>query len=387
MRKLSILGSTGSIGTQALDIVRAFPEKFSILGLAAGKNVTLLEQQILEFKPEAVSVFSEKEARVIEAFVKKHGLTSTVLVGEQGLVHLATLPGTQLLIVAIVGTAYLVPTYEAIKCGIPIGLACKEVLVSAGSLIMPLARQFQVPILPIDSEHAALKQCLAGIHEDPAQIGKLILTASGGPFRGWTAEQLKAVTLEQALKHPKWIMGSKITIDSATLMNKGLEVIEAHHLFNVPFNQIDVVVHPQSIIHSLVEFKDGTMLSQMGLPDMRFPIQYVMTYPEKWGNPWPKTDLTALGSLEFFKPDTEAFPLLKLAFEMGEAGGTYPGVMNAANEAAVTLFLNKKIQYWDIATVIQKAIESFSHFAMPSLEDIVQADKMIKEKILYDAHL
>ena len=283
-------------------------------------------------------------------------------------------------------TCSLVPTFEAIKQKIPIGLACKEVLVSAGNIIMPLAKQLNVPILPIDSEHAALKQCLAGIQEDPAQIEKLILTASGGPFRGWTAEQLKTVTLEQALKHPKWTMGSKITIDSATLMNKGLEVIEAHHLFGVPFNQIEVVVHPQSIIHSLVEFKDGTMLSQMGLPDMRFPIQYVMTYPEKWGNSWPKTDLTTLGALEFFKPDIEAFPLLKLAFEMGESGGTYPAVMNAANEAAVGLFLSKKIQFWDIATVIQKEIESFSHFAMPSLEDIVQADKMIKEKILYDAH-
>lgn len=383
MKNIAILGSTGSIGTQALEVVKAFPEQFSVRALSAGRNMALFQEQLLVFQPAYASVFSENEAVNLRHWVQAQGLNIEVGVGEEGLIGVATYPGIELLLVAIVGTASLVPTYRAILQGIPIGLACKEVLVSAGDILMPLAKAHGVPILPIDSEHAALKQCLAGI-EDFSQVEKLILTASGGPFRGWTRDQLQTVTLQQALKHPKWSMGAKITIDSATLMNKGLEVIEAHHLFGMPFDRIEVTVHPQSIIHSLVEFKDGTLLSQMGLPDMRFPIQYVMTYPEKWSNQWPKTKLSQLTALEFFEPDLVTFPLLKLAFEMGKKGGTYPAVMNAANEAAVHLFLNQKIGFLDIEKIIINALESFSHQATPALQDIVALDTQVKERILYD---
>lgn len=383
MKNIAILGSTGSIGTQALEVVKAFPEQFSVRALSAGRNMALFQEQLLVFQPAYASVFSENAAVNLRRWVQAQGLNIEVGVGEEGLIGVATYPGIELLIVAIVGTASLVPTYRAILQGIPIGLACKEVLVSAGDILMPLAKAYGVPILPIDSEHAALKQCLAGI-ENFSQVEKLILTASGGPFRGWTRDQLQIVTLQQALKHPKWSMGAKITIDSATLMNKGLEVIEAHHLFGMPFDRIEVTVHPQSIIHSLVEFKDGTLLSQMGLPDMRFPIQYVMTYPEKWSNQWPKTKLSQLTALEFFEPDLVTFPLLKLAFEMGKKGGTYPAVMNAANEAAVHLFLNQKIGFLDIEKIIINALESFSHQATPALQDIVALDTQVKERILYD---
>ncbi len=385
MKKLSILGSTGSVGRQSLEVVRAFPEKFQIVGLSAGKKTELLKEQILEFRPQYICVLTEKDRQDLDAYSHEHSLNLHIFVGTDGLVELATLNEHSLLIVAIVGTASLMPTYRAIQKGITIGLACKEVLVSGGSLIMALARKMGVSVLPIDSEHAALKQCLAGVGEDPSQVEKLILTASGGPFLHTPLEAFPEITLEQALKHPSWTMGSKITIDSATLMNKGLEVIEAFHLFQVPFEKIVVVVHPHSIVHSMVEFIDGTILSHMGLPDMRFPLQYVMTYPEKWANPWPKTKMSELPALQFFEPDFQKFPLLKLAFECGALGGTFPVVMNAANEAIVSLFLDKKLSFSDIPALVKKSVDSFDHFSNPSLEEIVAIDTSVKERLIYDA--
>jgi 1-deoxy-D-xylulose-5-phosphate reductoisomerase len=382
MKKISILGSTGSIGIQTLQIVAAFPEKFTVIGLAAGQNIDLFKQQVLAFKPKLISVRDPLHQLEMTAFIKEHHLKIEVMSGQEGLVAVATLEGTQLAVIAVVGTASLLPTVKAIEKGIPIGLACKEILVSAGDLIMSAARKHQVPILPIDSEHAALKQCLAGIHENPKYIYKLILTASGGPFKDFPQEKLNAITKEQALKHPKWVMGPKVTIDSSTLMNKGLEVIEAHHLFNVPYETIDVAIHPQSIVHSAVEFTDGTLLAQMGMPDMRFPIQYVLTYPEKCSNPWPKMDLKMLGRLDFSPPDHNRFPLLNFAFLCGKHKGTWPVVMNAANEAAVHLFLHDKLAYADIAKTVMKTTEAFSHQTHPTLDDIIRIDKTVKNKLI-----
>jgi len=287
-----------------------------------------------------------------------------------------------LLVVAVVGTAALMPTYLAIKKGITIGLACKEVLVAAGRIIMDLAEKHGVSILPIDSEHAAIKQCLAGIGEDRSQIEKLILTASGGPFWQKPKEEFSEISRESALMHPNWEMGAKITIDSATLLNKGLEVIEAHHLFGVAFEKIEVVIHPQSIVHSMVEFSDGTLLSQMGLPDMRFPIQYVLTYPEKCANDWPKTKVADLPDLQFRPPDTEKFPLLSLAFEVGKRGGSAPAVLNAANEAAVQLFLDEKIGFMDIPRLVRKYVDEVPHVDVPDIETIVSIDQQVKKDIL-----
>lgn len=382
VKYITILGSTGSIGTQTLDIVRACKDQFKIVGLSTQSRIEDLKSQIKEFKPEVVTVSTPEQAKDCDAFCKQLQHPCTVLVGEEGLIAMAAHAKNNLLVVAIVGTAALKPTYEAIKKGITIGLACKEVLVAAGQPIMALAREKKVPILPIDSEHAAIKQCLAGIHEDPTQISRLILTASGGPF--WRRETLDGITKEQALNHPNWVMGHKITIDSATLMNKGLEVIEAHHFFNVDFKHIEVVIHPTSIIHSLVEFCDGNILAHMGLPDMRFPIQYVLTYPHKQPNPWPKTDLTALAPLEFHKPDMTKFPLLRLAFECGEKGGSWPVILNAANESAVQLFLDEKIGFTDIFKIVESELQAFQHVASPDINAIIDIDKMMKEKVLHD---
>jgi 1-deoxy-D-xylulose-5-phosphate reductoisomerase len=378
MKKISILGSTGSIGTQSLDVIRAFPDDFQIVGLSAGKNIRLLCEQIVEFKPKAICIGDDTQLELVKECINNNQLDTEIYTGKDGLEQIAIYGGIDLLLVAIVGTASLLPTYCAINKGITIGLACKEVLVAAGSLIMNLAKEKNVSILPVDSEHAALKQCLSGINEDVKQIDKLILTASGGPFWNFPKEQFGQITLEDALKHPNWVMGAKITIDSATLMNKGLEVIEAHHLFDVDMSNIDVVIHPQSIIHSAVEFVDGTMLAQMSMPDMRFPIQYVLKYPEKCANSWPKVDLAQLAFLQFEKPDFDKFPLLKMAYDAGTKGGTWPVVLNAANERAVRLFLEKKIGFLDIQKVVKDSLNSFDHYQQPSLADIVSIDFSVK---------
>lgn len=377
-KRISILGSTGSIGVQTLDVIRAFPDQFEVISLAAGKNTDLLKQQILEFHPKLVSVASDQSAEEIVLFVQRNQLNCGVVSQTAGLIQVATFDKPDLLIVAIVGTASLMPTYHAIQEKIPIGLACKEVLVAAGKLIMDLARVNHVPILPVDSEHAAIKQCLAGIAENTSEIDKLILTASGGPFWNWSIEEFASIERADALKHPNWDMGQKITIDSATLMNKGLEVIEAHHLFAVPFSHIEVTIHPQSLVHSMVEFTDGTILAQMGMPDMRHPIQYVLTYPEKWKNDWPKMRFTKLWDLAFYPPDFEKFPLLKLAFEAGEKGGNAPVVMNAANEAVVALFLQNRIRFSEIPAYIFKAMDAFAFEDIQSIDAIVSLDQAVK---------
>jgi 1-deoxy-D-xylulose-5-phosphate reductoisomerase len=383
MKKISILGSTGSIGTQTCDILREFPERFSLVGLTAGKNIELLKEQLLEFKPKFVSIARESDVNNLERFIKHNNLNTEVYFGDEGLETIST-QKVDLLVVAIVGTASLWPTYRAIENKNPIALACKEVLVSAGNIITELAKEHNVPILPIDSEHAALKQCLASVDEDMSQVSKLILTASGGPFWNTPKETFESITPEKALKHPNWDMGAKITIDSATLMNKGLEVIEAHHFYNTPYDNIEVIIHPQSIIHSLVEFTDGTMLSQMGLPDMRFPIQYALTYPEKLDNPWPKTNLASSSPLEFFDPDYDKFPLLKAAFDCGRLGDFSCAVLNAANEAAVHLFLNKKIGFTDIFKTVLNAVEEAEQNTLPTIEDIIHIDAEIKSKLSYE---
>ncbi len=385
MKTISILGSTGSIGVQTLDIVTAFPDRFQVFGLSAGANIDLLFDQIKAVHPKAVCVRSREDRNLLQDRLTQAGIRCELYFGDDGLIQIATASENNLLVVAIVGTASLRPTYEAIKCGIPIGLACKEVLVAAGDCIMDLARHHQVPVLPIDSEHAALKQCLAAVDEDLTQVSRLILTASGGPFRTWSKEALSQVTLEEALKHPNWTMGPKITIDSATMMNKGLEIIEAHHLFNCPYEKLDVIVHPQSIVHSLVEFTDGTMLAQMGLPDMRFPIQYVLTYPEKWPNPWPKSNLAMMKNLEFFDPDYARFPLLKLAFDAGKQGGTAPAVMNAANEAAVSLVLNRQLAFTDISPLVHEIVATYDHWSNPTIEELLSLDADVKDQ-LYALH-
>ena len=386
MKKISILGSTGSIGQQSLEIVRAFSDQFEITGLSAATNITLLQDQILEFLPQFACISDPTLFPHLDDFIKKHALPTTPLMGEPGLKEICSQP-QDILVMAIVGTAGLYPTTIALNHGTTIALACKEVLVAAGPQIMGLAQDKAVAIIPIDSEHAALKQCLAGIQEDPSQVSRLILTASGGPFWNTPRDQFFAITKESALKHPNWEMGGKITIDSATMMNKGLEIIEAHFLFNIPYEKLDVIIHPQSIIHSMVEFTDGTLLSQMGLPDMRFPIQYALTYPEKLPNLWPKTSLSSLTSLTFHDPDYDKFPLLKMAFDCGKQGKTYPIVMNAANEAAVNLFLSDRISFTDIAKIVEKEVSDFKHYSPQSIDDIIQIDTGVKARVASDFDL
>jgi len=384
MRHISILGSTGSIGQQTLEVVRAHPQSLSVFGLSVGKKLSVFLDQLLEFKPSLACLQFEAHYKETQAFIQTHKLPTRIVVGEQGLIELATADKNQLLVVAIVGTAALKPTYFALQKGTNVALACKEVLVAAGKLMMATAAKSGSAILPIDSEHAALKQCLAGVQESSKPIEKLILTASGGPFRTHPP-LLSSVQVEDALKHPKWSMGPKITIDSATLMNKGLEVIEAHHLFGIPFEKLDVVVHPQSIVHSLVEFVDGTLLAQLALPDMRLPIQYALSYPEKWTIPWPRLNLIEMGALEFFKPDTQRFPLLNLAYEAGKKGGLYPVVLNAANEAAVHLFLERRIGFNDIIRHVTHALETTPNTPNPSFETIIELDIQVKESVLHHA--
>jgi len=380
-KRISILGSTGSIGCNALDVAAAFPDHFKIVGLSAGRNLDLLKIQLQQWKPEIASVSTAEDAKTMSEWACHNNIPTQIVHGSKGLIAVATAGQIDLLVVAVVGTAGVLPTYHAITQKIPIALACKEVLVAAGELIMSAAKANNVPIFPIDSEHAALKQCLASINENQKEISKLVLTASGGPFWKLPLSQFASITKAEALKHPNWDMGAKITIDSATMMNKGLEVIEAHHLFSIPESMIDVVIHPKSIVHSLVEFTDGTWLAQMGTTDMRFPIQYALTYPKKWPNPWPKLSLTQMGALEFFEPDFTKFPLLKLAFTTLKNKGAAPIILNAANEAAVSLFLNDHISFSEIYTFIDKALNHFSFAPPTDIETIINIDTEVKEKV------
>ena len=376
MKNISILGSTGSIGQSTLAVVEKFPDRFKVVALAAGNNIELLETQVRRFRPSLVSVVSEASAAALKQ--RCNGLGVSVLSGVEGMIQVAAAGAADITVSSIVGTAGLVPTMAAIRAGKIIALANKEVLVTAGELVMKECRERGVKLLPVDSEHSAIFQCLhAGKSSD---IRKLILTASGGPFRNHTKKDLAAVTLAQALKHPNWSMGKKITIDSATLMNKGLEVIEARWLFDMEPERIKVLVHPQSIIHSMVEYADGAVVAQLGMPDMKGPIAYALSYPERLDNVSPALDLASVGTLTFEEPDMERFPCLAFAFAALKAGGTMPAVLSAANEVAVRHFLDEKIGYGDIARVIRATMDVHTSSPVRTVEDALKADLWARQE-------
>ncbi|MFC2013038.1 1-deoxy-D-xylulose-5-phosphate reductoisomerase [Chloroflexota bacterium] len=369
VKKLTIIGSTGSIGRQTLEIVRALPHRFQVIGLAAGRNTDLLAEQISEFKPRFV--YHQKQESLPRLAADGYKFLP--------LEDIARHPQADIVVIACSGTSGLLPMLAAVKAGKTIALANKESLVMAGELIADEARSHSATILPVDSEHSAIWQCLVG---ESREIAQLILTASGGPFRDYSPARMQRVTVKQALKHPSWQMGEKVTIDSATLMNKGLEVIEAHWLFAMPVDCIRVMIHPQSIIHSMVEFADGSVKAQLGCPDMRLPIQYALTYPERWANPQlPRLDWDGFNDLTFEQPDLETFPCLKLAIAAGKQGGTYPAALCAADEAAVELFLTGRIKFTDIAALVERVLERHQSIASPTMEDILQVDALVKQKV------
>lgn len=376
MKKIAILGSTGSIGTQTLEVVRENKD-IEVLGLAAGKNIELLEQQIREFHPVCVAVWSEGKAEELK--VKIADTDTRVVTGMEGLIEIATLEKAEILVTAIVGMIGLRPTIAAIQAGKDIALANKETMVTAGHLIMPMAKEYNVRILPVDSEHSAIFQSLQGNKDNP--IHKILLTASGGPFRGKKEEDLLNIRVEDALKHPNWSMGQKITIDSSTMVNKGLEVIEAKWLFDVNVDQIQVVVQPQSVIHSMVEYEDGAVMAQLGTPDMKLPIQYALYYPERRYLPGDRLDFWEMGKLDFEKPDMETFYGLKLAYKAGREGGSLPTVLNAANELAVSKFLKREVKYLEIMEIIEDCMNAHKNIANPSLEQILQTEAETYERI------
>ena len=377
MKKISLLGSTGSIGTQTLDVVRRYREDFQVTALAAATNIDRLEEQIREFRPKMAAVFDADKA--LELKRRMEDLPVEVVSGMEGLMAAATEESADIVLTAVVGMIGIRPTIAAIEAGKDIALANKETLVTAGHLIMPLAAAKGVKILPVDSEHSAIFQSMQG--ENPRQIHKILLTASGGPFRGKTREVLKNVRVEDALKHPNWVMGRKITIDSATMVNKGLEVMEARWLFDVNLDQIQVVVHPESVIHSMVEYEDSAVIGQLGTPDMRLPIQYALFYPNRkpLGGEW--LDLFKLGAMHFEAPDPEVFRGLKLAYEAMEAGGSMPTVFNAANERAVAKFLDRKIGFLDLPEIIGEAMEKHTAIKNPDLDAILETEKATYEFI------
>ena len=375
-RKIGILGSTGSIGTQTLEIVRNNPD-FKVIALAAGSNVDLMEKQAREFQPELCVMWTEEAAKGLR--LRLSDTSVTVLAGMDGLLTLAVMPEIQILVTAIVGMIGLRPTIAAIKAGKIIALANKETLVTAGHIIMPLAAKMEVPILPVDSEHSAIFQSMCG--QSRKKVSKILLTASGGPFRGKKRQELLDITVEDALKHPNWSMGRKITIDSATLVNKGLEVIEAKWLFEVEPENIQVVVHPQSVIHSMVEYVDGAVIAQLGVPDMKLPIQYALTYPDRRPMEGKKLDFYELSSMTFEKPDTDTFRGLSMAYDAIAAGGSMPTVFNAANEKAVSLFLNREIKFLEIYDLIQGAMNNHKVKENPTVEEILEAEAEAYEYI------
>ena len=374
MKKIALLGSTGAIGTQTLDVVRNQGD-IHVTAMAAGINIALLEKQIREFHPSIAAVWDEKKA--LELKVKVADLPVKVVSGMDGLLEAATEKEAQIVVTAVVGMIGIRPTIAAMEAGKDIALANKETLVTAGHIIMPLAEKLGVKILPVDSEHSAIFQSLNGEHGN--KIHKILLTASGGPFRGRTREQMASVQVEDALKHPNWSMGRKITIDSSTMVNKGLEVMEAHWLFDVEMDQVQVVVQPQSIIHSMVEYEDGAVIAQLGTPDMRLPIQYALYYPERRYLPGDRLDFWKLSQITFEKPDLENFHGLALAYEAGRRGGSLPTVFNAANEYAVAKFLNREISYLEITDMIQKAMENHKVIDDPTVEQILETEREVDE--------
>jgi len=373
MKKLSILGSTGSIGTQTLDIVKNNPHEFKVVGLTANKNIELLKNQINEFKPESVAVMDNEKADLL-----KEDVDINVYSGIDGIIKIAALDETDTIVNSLVGSIGVKPTVEAIRNKKNIALANKETLVTAGSIVMEEVKKNDVNLMPIDSEHSAIFQCLNGENID--DINKIIITASGGPFRDYTKQQLENVSVNDALNHPTWNMGNKITIDSATLMNKGFEVIEAHWLYGIGYKDIEVVTHPQSIIHSLVEFKDNSTVAQLSLPDMKMPIQYALSYPKRFELNVKKLNLTEVKNLSFEKPNFELFPCLKYAYDAGNIGGTMPAVLNAVNEVAVYAFLDNKIKFLDIPRLIKTMMEKHNVIKNPVLNKILEIDKQIKEE-------
>lgn len=377
MKNIVVLGSTGSIGTQTLEIVDAYPDRLQVVALAAGSNVEKIEPQIRKYHPKKVVMFDEAAAKALKT--KVADLDVTVLAGMMGLIEICTMEEADVVLTAVVGMIGITPTIEAIKAGKDIALANKETLVTAGHIIMPLAKQMGVSILPVDSEHSAIFQSLNG--EPKNRLKKILLTASGGPFRGMSKAQLADKTVKDALKHPNWSMGPKITIDSATMVNKGLEVMEAGWLFDVNYDQIQVVVHPQSIIHSMVEYADGAVIAQLGLPDMKLPIQYALFYPDRLPMNTEGIDFFQLGQISFERPDLETFQGLKLAYEAFEKGGSMPTVFNAANEKAVSLFLHEKIRFLDIADIIAETMSRHQVIAHPDVEQILMTEQWCYEQI------
>lgn len=382
MKAITILGSTGSIGTQTLDIVSQYPDQFRVVGLATGRNVSLLIEQIQTFKPEIVAICDRDQLPTLQEAVSTLDNPPQVLSGEEGVAEVARYGDAESVVTGIVGCAGLLPTIAAIKAGKDIALANKETLIAGAPVVLPLIEKHGVKLLPADSEHSAIFQCLQGIPADG--LRRIILTASGGAFRDFPVEKLASVTVSDALKHPNWSMGKKITIDSATLMNKGLEVIEAHYLFNTDYDHIDIVIHPQSIIHSLIELQDTSVLAQLGWADMRLPLLYALSYPERIHTDWKQLDLVKAGDLTFREPDHAKYPCMQLAYAAGRAGGAMPAVLNAANEQAVALFLEEKIQFLDIPKLIETVCDRYDtqNNPHPSLEEITTADTWARRAVL-----
>ena len=376
MKKITILGSTGSIGTQTLEVVEN-NQDVEVVAVAAGRNIDLLEQQIRKFRPKLAAVWAEEGAK--ELSLRIRDLETKVVSGMEGLIEAATLPEAEIVVTAIVGMIGIRPTIAAMKAGKDIALANKETLVTAGHIIMPLAEKTGVKILPVDSEHSAIFQSLNG--ENKKEIDRILLTASGGPFRGYTRKQMEHIQVEDALKHPNWAMGQKITIDSSTMVNKGLEVMEAKWLFGVEYDQVQVVVQPQSVIHSMVQFADGAVIAQLGTPDMKLPIQYALYYPERRYLPGDRLDFAALGKITFEAPDFENFTGLSMAYQAGRKGGNAPTVFNAANEKAVSLFLQRKIGYLEITDIIEECMNQIPWIAQPDVTQILETEAAVYEYI------
>jgi 1-deoxy-D-xylulose-5-phosphate reductoisomerase len=382
VKAITLLGSTGSIGTQTLDILDHYPDQFRLVGIAAGNNVELLAQQVQQFKPEVVAICNEAKLGELREALAGVDPLPQILAGDDGVVEVARYGDAEAVVTGIVGCAGLLPTLAAIEAGKDIALANKETLIAGGPAVLPLVEKHGVKLLPADSEHSAIFQCLQGV---PAGgLRRILLTASGGAFRDWPIEKLTQVTVADALKHPNWSMGRKITVDSATLMNKGLEVIEAHYLFGVDYDSIDIVIHPQRIIHSLIELQDTSVLAQLGWPDMRLPLLYAISWPERLYTDWDSLDLVKAGNLTFREPDHAKYPCMDLAYAAGRAGGTMTAVLNAANEQAVALFLDEKIHYLDIPKVIEGVCEHHKadNIAQPSLEDILTVDQWARDEVV-----
>ena len=382
MKAITLLGSTGSIGTQTLDIAAEHPDQFRIVGLAAHSNVALLAQQIRQFRPEIAAICDATQLGALKEAIADLSPQPILLSGEAGVVEVARYGDSEAVVTGIVGCAGLLPTIAAIEAGKDIALANKETLIAGGLVVLPLVEKHGVKLLPADSEHSAIFQCLQGIPDK--SLRRILLTASGGSFRDLPVEKLAGVTVADALKHPNWTMGRKITIDSATLMNKGLEVIEAHFLFGVDYDQINIVIHPQSIIHSLIELQDTSMLAQLGWADMRLPLLYALSYPDRIPTNWEPLDLVKVGSLTFREPDHQKYPCMQLAYAAGRAGGTMPAVLNAANEQAVALFLDEKIGFLDIPRVIETVCDRHhtQNRSTPTLEDILESDRWARQEVL-----